>query len=368
VPRVLIAFEPPDGGVAEHVRQLAGGLGAHGWDVELAGPAETPLYAQVPVPAHPLPLVRGYGTPGRDAAALRGLSRLIRRGGYDLVHAHSAKAGVLARLAARAARVPVVYSPHCFPFVGDFGRPRRWFATATERALAPATAAIVCVCADERRRGLAAGLSGDRLRVVRNACAAPDGAPPDAALAAFAGGAPVAAAISVLRPQKRVDVFLAAVPEVWARFPEARLAVVGDGPLRGELEAQARALGLLGDPRFAFLPFSPPSARHLRAVDVAVLSSSWEALPIAALEALSCGVPQVATAVGGTPEAVTPDVGLLVPPADPGALGAAIARLLADPPARGAMAAAARERWRREFTLDRMLAETAAVYAAVTGG
>jgi glycosyltransferase involved in cell wall biosynthesis len=361
VPRVLIAFEPPDGGVAEHVRQLATGLGRHGWEVDLAGPARSPLYGQLPA-AHRLPFVRGYGAPRQDAAALRALTRLVRGGGYDLVHAHSAKAGVLARVAARAAGVPAVYTPHCFPFVGDFGSARRRFATLTERALEPFSAGIVCVCDQERRDALRAGLRPGRLHVVRNACDAPDGAPAEDALGALRRAGPLAAAIAVMRPQKRLDVFLDAVPEVWALVPEARLAVVGDGPLREHLHARARALGLLADPRFAFLPFRPPAARALKAIDVAVLSSSWEGLPIAALEALSCAVPQVATRVGGTPEAITPDTGLLVPPGDPVALARAIADLLADEPRRRAMAIAARERWRRHFTLDRLLRETDAVY------
>jgi glycosyltransferase involved in cell wall biosynthesis len=366
VPRVLLAFEPPDGGVAEHVLQLAGGLAEHGWEVTLAGPRSSWVYDRARgAPAHRLPFVRGYGSPGEDARALRGLVRVLRGGRFDLVHCHSAKAGVLGRIAGRLARVPVVYSPHCLPFIGEFGAPRRIFATAVERALASSSAAIICVCEDERARAIAAGLPAGRLRVILNGCAAPPDVPPDPALLALRDGGPVAAAIAVMRPQKSLHVFLEAVPLVWRRVPDARLAIVGDGPQHGALVARARELGLLGDERFAILPFRAPAARHLRATDVFVLPSSWEALPIAVLEALSCGVPQVATAVGGTPEAVGPDTGVLVAPHDPPALAAAVADLLGDPGRRAAMSVASTARWDADFRVGRVVAETAAAYDAV---
>src|SRR5919199_560137 len=109
MPRVLLAFEPPDGGVAENAMQLALGLGRHGFEVELAGPAEAIVYPRLEeagVAVHRLPFRRGYGRPAQDAAALAGLLGVLSRGRYDLVHCHSAKAGVLGRLAAWRARVP----------------------------------------------------------------------------------------------------------------------------------------------------------------------------------------------------------------------------------------------------------------------
>src|SRR5437870_1619106 len=117
--RVLLAFEPPDGGVAENVAQLAVGLQAHGWAPELAGPADSIAYeraAAAGVPIHRLDWARGYGSPGQDAAALRQLRALLTAGGFDLLHNHSAKAGVIGRLAGATRRsLPVVYSPHCLP-------------------------------------------------------------------------------------------------------------------------------------------------------------------------------------------------------------------------------------------------------------
>jgi glycosyltransferase involved in cell wall biosynthesis len=363
-----MVFEPPDGGVAENVMQLALRLGDHGYEVEAAGPLEAITYerlAAAGVPIHRLPLVRGYGQPRHDAAALRDLLGLLSDERHALVHCHSAKAGVLARVVARARGVPAVYSPHCFPFVGEFGTPRRVFATTVEVMLGrAATAAILCVCEAERDLALEHRITApDRLRVVYNGSEPCDeSVEPNASLLALRRHGPVAASVAVLRKQKRVDVLIDAAPLILASVPDARIAVVGDGPLREELHARAAALGLDHDERFAFLPFEPPSARHLRALDVFVLPSGWEALPISILEALACGVPQVATDVGGSGEAVGPDTGLMVPPHDPAALADALVHLLSDRELRSRMAEASRARHAERFGIDRMVAETAALY------
>ena len=283
------------------------------------------------------------------------------------MHCHSAKAGVLGRIAAALTESPRSTPPHSLPFVGDFSELRRRFATLTERALAPATAALLCVCEAERRIALEHRLGPpDRARVVYNGCEpCPEGVEVDPALARLREGGPVAAAVTVLREQKRPDIFLEAVPLVLERVPGARLALVGDGPLREELHARAAELGLDDEPRFAFLPFAPPAARHLRAMDVYVLPSAWEAFPIGVLEALACGTPQVATDVGGTGEAVVPETGVLVPPRDAPALAAAVADLLGDAERRARMAQASRERHAERFGVERMVAETAALYRDV---
>jgi glycosyltransferase involved in cell wall biosynthesis len=366
--RVLLAFEPPDGGVAENVAQLAVGLQAHGWQPVLAGPAESIAYDRATaagVEIHRLDWARGYGSPGQDARALRQLRALLRSGGgFDLLHNHSAKAGVIGRIAGRTVRgLPVAYSPHCLPFIGDFGAPRRIFATTIETTLGLVTDRMICVCEDERRQARGAHVADRRLRVVHNGSAScPDGVTADPATAALRSGGVLVAAVAVLREQKRLDVLIDAAPSILARVPDARIAVIGDGPLRDELHARAAALGLDADERFAFLPFRGPSWQHLTAMDVYVLPSSWEGLPIGVLEAMACGVPIVATDVGGTGEAVTPEVGTLVPPADPAALADAIVAVAGDPARRAAMGAAARARHDAHFGLERMVARTAAVY------
>jgi glycosyltransferase involved in cell wall biosynthesis len=367
VPRVLLAFEPPDGGVAENVLRLAWGLPERGIEVALAGPEEAIIYPQLPAGTRiaRLPFERGYGHPLRDAEGLRRLAGLLQRGSFDLLHCHSAKAGVLGRLAGAATGTTVVYSPHCFPFVGPWGLPRKLFATNIERALGPLTDAILCVADQERELALEKHIVPDeRLHVVHNGSKPCEAFEPDAELTEFAAGGPLAASMAVLRPQKSVDVFIDAVPRVLARVPQARLAVIGNGPLRAELEQRAAALDHGGHLRF--FDFKPPASRQLASIDVFVLPSSWEAFPISILEAMACGVPQVATDVGGTAEAlVDGQTGRLVPPHDPPALADAVASLLADDDGRRRMGEQARTRHAERFTLDHMIDRTAAVYRSV---
>lgn len=367
MPRVLLALEPPDGGVAENVRQLALHLGRHNWQAEVAGPPDASIYPELAaagIPVHRLPLFRGYGDLGRDVSALRRLSLLMRSGSYDLVHCHSAKVGVLGRLAAYRARVPAVYTPHALPFVGPFTLKRQLGARVVERGLATVTARIVCVSEHERREAASAGLGrGVPLRVIRNGCDACDlSLAPDPALEELGAGGPVVGAVAVLRQQKRLDLLLDATPEILSRVPEARVAVVGNGPLDERLRRHAGRLGLANDSRFKFLSFMPPAARYLQSLDVFVLPSDWESLPIAVLEALACGVPQVATDVGGTSEAITGQTGILVSPGDAGAVAEAAVSLLRDHDRRREMAAASVARHRQTFTVERMVAMTAAVY------
>lgn len=147
--RVLLVFEPPDGGVAEQVKQLALNLGSFGFEVELAGPEESIIYPALEAAGLPfarLPFERGYGAPGRDSAALRRLTGLFRARRPALAHCHSAKAGVLGRLAGRLTGTTVVYSPALLSLRGRFFR--------GPPALCP-----------ERREGAGSADRGHRLRV-----------------------------------------------------------------------------------------------------------------------------------------------------------------------------------------------------------
>ncbi len=370
MPRVLLAFEPPDGGVPENVAQLALGLAGHGWEAEVAGPLEASPYTRLEaagIAIHRLSLARDYSRPRAEAGALGALTRLLRGGDFALIHCHASHAGVLGRAAALASGTPSLYSPHCFAFAAGLPLGWRLAATAIERGLGRAGGAVLCVCEYERSVAVRAGVArSERLYVVHNGCEAPaEALEPDAALLALGARGPVVGAVAALREQKHLDLLIDATPLVLARAPTATVAIIGNGPLRPRLQAQAARMGLDGDERFALLPFVAPAARALKALDVYVLPSAWESFPIGVLEALACGVPQVVTDVGGSGEAVTAQTGALVRPDDPVALADAIVGLLLDPARRAGAASASRRRHAERFGVERMVAETAAVYRAV---
>ena len=370
--RCLLVFDAPDGGVAEHVMRLALGLGERGWQPWVAGPRSAVIYGPLEktgAPIFTLPFRAGYGHPIDDGRALRRLLALLRGRHFEVVNTHSPKAGVIGRLAAFAAGVPVVVTAHGFAFNRAVrGRAGSTLSFRIERALAPRTRGFICVSAAVRRLALECELTAPTaLHTVHNGAPACDRELPTMPeLERFSREGPLAGCLTVLRPGKGVETFLAAAPIVLDRLPSARLAVIGNGPLRGQLEETARSLGL--DDRLRFFGYTPPSARQLRSLDVFVLPSPWEAFPIASLEALACGVPQVATDVGGIPEAVSDGMtGLLCTPEDPECLAQQIIRLLSDPDLRKRMSRASRERHRDLFTLERMLDETAGVFNRAAG-
>jgi glycosyltransferase involved in cell wall biosynthesis len=364
----LLLFEPPDGGVTENVLQLALRIRSARWSVVVAGPPVSNIRARleaegieyVPVDH----LRRGYGRPLEDLAALRQIKRLLNGRRFDIVHSHSSKAGVLGRLAAAQVGVPAVYTPHCFGFVGDVSTKRKLFALGLERGLGRYTEGLVCVSDAERRLALRHHIApSERIRHIRHGvdCGG-DASTRSRELLDFKGEGLLVGAVTVLREQKRLDVLLDAIPAVLERVPEARFAIVGNGPLEAELRAKADAMGLTGRGAVRFFAFTPPSTSYLRALDVYVLPSAWEAMPIGALEALACGVPQVVSAVDGMDEIVTAQTGMLVEPKSAEQLSSALTEMLSDDRRRLSAARASRQRGIDMFQLGDMVESTVEFY------
>jgi glycosyltransferase involved in cell wall biosynthesis len=179
---------------------------------------------------------------------------------------------------------------------------------------------------------------------------------------ALAPGEILAVAVGRLEPIKDHALLIEALP-LMGGGPPVRVAVLGSGSLAQDLRARVARLGL---ERRVLLPgHQQDVAEWLGAADVFVLPSAAEGLPLALLEAMSCGLPVVATAVGGVPEVLAGSgAGVLVPAGDRAALARAVSSLAADVALRGAMGAAARER-ARLYSRDEMVSRYAAVYAEV---
>lgn len=369
--RVLQICEPPDGGAALNATELALGMARRGFSVEYAGPPASRAYEpldRAAIPIHRLSLAPSFFNSGDDVGALRSIRRLLRDGSFDLLHLHSSKAGVLGRLAAARAGIPVVYSPHSFPFVGDLPRPRIALATGVERRLAPLTDAILCVCDWELSLAEAKKVRprGELIRIYNGVGPLPDGVVAAPGLADPRHEGPTVGAIAVLRPQKRMDLLVEAAPAILAARPDARIVIVGDGPERANLEQRSRALGLDRDERFRMLPFQASAWEYLAGLDLYVLPSAWEAFPIGVLESLAAGVPQVATDVGGTSEAVLDGTtGRLVAPRDAAALAQGVIDLLGDPSRLTQMSVESKKRHQERFLIETMVDRTAELYESL---
>jgi glycosyltransferase involved in cell wall biosynthesis len=360
--RVLLCHQPTDGGVGRHVRDVADGLSAAGHEVVLCSPAMPGGVS--PSVGHVRLDLRRAVAPRADLTALVRLTAVLGDVRPDVVHAHSSKAGALARLARVASpRVPVVYTPHGFAFAGHFSSPlERHAYRAVERLLMPLASRIVCVCEAEARLARSLGVP-DRVRVVRNGIdPAPAGAI-DERIAELSRRGPVVGTVSQLRPGKGLETLIAATPKVLASHPNAQVVIVGDGPDLPELRDRARACGVAH--AVHFLGGSTDPLGMLRGMDVFVQASWAESFPYVILEAMSLGVAIVATDVGGVNEALADgESGLLVEPRSDRALAAAVIELLGDPGRRTELGAAALLRAGR-FTRTAMVERLTEVYEEV---
>jgi glycosyltransferase involved in cell wall biosynthesis len=172
---------------------------------------------------------------------------------------------------------------------------------------------------------------------------------------------PVAVALAYLRPVKGHSFLLEAFARVISALPSARLLIIGEGPLRASLQAQAEALGLQSAVRF--LGHRSDAQRLLAAGDLLVNSSLSEGTPLSVMEAMALGLPVVATNVGGVPKLVLDgETGMLVPPAEVEALAAALLELMRNAEKRRALGEAGRRRALEQFSIETAAAKYQALY------
>src|SRR6266566_672968 len=360
--RIMLCHQPTDGGVGRHIADLIDGLTGAGHELIVCSPA-LPGGVNASVRHVRLDLRRAVA-PRADLAALARFARIVRDLRPELIHAHSSKAGAIARLArVMSPRTPVVYTPHGYAFASHFSRAsERLLYKDIERALAPLATRVVCVCDAEARLARSIGPRG-RVRVVHSGIAppAPGGVAPQ--LAELGRRGPVIGALTLLRPGKGLQTLLAAAPLVLERHADVQLAIVGEGPDLEQLREQARALGVAGAVHFLG-PTRDPT-RELRGMDVFVHPSWAEAFPYAILEAMALGLPIVASDVGGIGDAIVHgESGLLTPPRDERALAKALAELLSDRQRAAKLGHAALARVSR-FTREGMIARLNGIYAEV---
>jgi glycosyltransferase involved in cell wall biosynthesis len=286
----------------------------------------------------------------------RDVVRAVRAAGPDLLHTHLVHGDVYGALAARIARVPYVSTRHNDDRyqLGPFRFVDRAFASGARRLIAISDAV--------RRFLVAAGLPGEKFETIRygldRAPAIPSELTP--AAAGVPDDARLVLAVGRLIEQKDHATLLRAFAVAHQRHPDAMLAVLGDGPLRGRTEALVAELGLA---RAVFLPGRLETRDWLERADIFAHSSRWEGFGIVLLEAMLAGLPVAATRVSAVPEIVADGkTGVLVDAEDVHALAAALAGLLADPERAQTFGRTGRERARTEFSVDRMTDATLALY------
>ncbi|HXN77971.1 MAG TPA: glycosyltransferase [Candidatus Dormibacteraeota bacterium] len=300
-----------------------------------------------------------------DPSALRELQGELRKAEFDIVHTHSAKAGVLGRLAAYRVGVPaIVHTFHGFPFHDFQFAPRRAAYIAIERRLGRITDQFLAVGGAVAAQAISLRITpAERVRTIASAIevnilpTSPSNRAAARRLMGVPEGARVVGTVGRLAPQKAPQDMVAAIESMGR--PDVFCVWVGDGPMRQEIARLIERRRM--SKQFLLLGERTDVAALLPGFDIFALASHYEGLPCSIVEAMTCGVPVVATAVNAVPEVVVPGrTGLLVPPAAPALLGKAMAYLL-DHPAEGSrMSLAARTQLGDRFhpeVLGRDLAE-----------
>jgi glycosyltransferase involved in cell wall biosynthesis len=296
-----------------------------------------------------------------DVKWLCKLAGLIRSRRIHLMHGHEFTMNAYGSIVSALRRIPMVSTVH-----GKNYYPDKWRRRAAYRLVARRSTLVAV--SEDIRRFLAKRLSINESRVttIHNGIDLRRYRPDAHARAAIRtrlglGGRPVVGTVGNLYPVKGQTYLLRAAAVVTAAVPEAVFLVAGRGDLLEPLQNEARALGLGAN--VMFLGFEEDIPSFLQALDIFVLPSLSEGLPLSVLEAMAAGKPVVATSVGGTPEVVIDaDTGFLVPAGDTGALAARILQLLRNPALRDRFAERGRRRVLEEFALETTVHQYEALY------
>jgi len=323
-------YVPEVGGLESHVAELARGLAAEGHEVRVV----TSLSMEG-LPAEETRdgvMIRRTRLPSRSpagwAAHALGSIPLTRKWARwaDVVHAQAFASVLPCRIAARTTGRPLVATFHTSHFL----------TRATRRGWRPLLGSLVrapdhCLAASEEIAEVASGLGHGRpVEALTNGVDTERFAPGPPALPAPDGVRQIVVPRRLFA-KNGVEYFVRALPSILREEPSTRALLIGDGPERERLEALARELDVAPALQFLGRRTHDEMPGLLASGELAVFPSLMEATSVAALECMACGIPVVATRVGGLPQIVREDYGRLVPPADPEGLARGIIDLLRDP-------------------------------------
>lgn len=342
------------GGAQAHVADLMQAMRHHA-DVTLLAGGDGHLFATAQaagIPAIRLRCLDNALSPVRAVQTLCELNTALRRVAPDILHAHSAKAGALGRVAGRMLGIPVIYTIHGFAFKPAAPWRQRLAARVTEWLLAPLTNHLICVANGERHLARALPIPNSRISVIHNGL--------EDVAARARPGEPLRRIAMVARfaPPKRPDVVLDAFQQ--AGLAECGLVIAGNGPQLPAMRARGQAMA----PAHVELPGSIHDVPGLLASAQAfVLVSDHEAFPLSVLEAMRAGLPVIASDLPGIREQLDDGrCGILLEDNRPQTLARALQALAADAPRRETLGRLARQRWEQQFGLAPMIQATWAVY------
>jgi glycosyltransferase involved in cell wall biosynthesis len=306
-----------------------------------------------------------------DLGALRRLVDRCRRFQPDVIHTQLSRADWIGRLVGRLVGVPVVstvHNVHSRMYAAEFPAPLAWLGATLDRATAPLAEHFIAVSAGVERDLVEGGVPASRITIVPNSVDPASRVVPRArdAVRLRWNVAPdhiVVGTVALLKTQKGLQYLVDAAELVARRDARVRFVHIGDGPLESAIRARVRSAGIAD--RFWMLGRVADPMALLSGLDMFVLSSLWEGLPVALLEAIAANVPVIGTRVPGIEDVIDDRrTGLLVPPADPMSLADAILEMAGDPERRRRLSRAASEDSGR-FRPSRVVAGYRQVYTEI---
>jgi L-malate glycosyltransferase len=358
VMQVVLSLQP--GGTERLVVELSRRLhGSHAMPVcclDEAGAWATELEREG------IPVVSIGRGPGFRPEIGQRIARVATEHGIDLLHCHHYSPFIYGTIARARRSLSMVFTEHGRLSDAPPSR-KRWLAN---QVFGRIPARIFAVSGDLRRHMVAEGFDPSRIGVIYNGIELRAAADESSRIRAreLLGAVPgerLIGAVGRLDPVKDLGTLLEALHQIATIVPSARVVFIGDGPCRAELEARTAQLNLAS--RVTFLGYRNDVRELLPGLDVYANTSIFEGVSLTILEAMATALPVLATRVGGTPEVVEDGTsGVLVSARDSKAVATALEALLASDVTRSRLGLAARSRVGQQFTIERMVADYAAVY------
>ncbi len=352
-----------------HLLELLQGLRKRGFNVETACPSNSALFNEVSgmgIKTHPVNIV-GPISPKDDVICINQLRKIILAGDYDIIHFHGSKAGMVGRIAALSARYKNnVMTVHNFIIYQEVNPAQRVLFKYGEKLLSTATSKIITVSAALKNdlvknfgipeKKIVSIYNGIDIHKYSDTC---DGIKTREKYG-LNTDALIVGTLARMAPQKGLEYFIKAIPLI-QKNTNTKYIIAGDGPLLPLLKSQATELGL--SERLSFTGHVENVPEFLSCLDIFVVPSIAEGLSITTIEAMSVGLPVIASRTGGLPELVKHgETGLLVEPRDPAKLAQAVTELLINKNKRQLMGLYAHKKASEMFSLETMIGETCRVY------
>jgi len=361
---LYIYYEPQRGGQTTHVLNLVRNLDKNKFEISLIFPMQLvqnqSMFNRIGIMSDPLPMRKLLWNP----KSIVKLFQLIRKENFDIVHVHSQEAGVLARFVSKIARAnKIVYTPQCTNI-------RRtnlsWLYHVVEKLLSYFTDMIISVSEYDRQRIIQWGIPPSKVITIHNGIDSEgNNIPDDDATKLQSLGldlkVPLVMQVGRLSHQKNPLMFIEGASKVVRQIPECHFALIGDGPLKNEVERCIQVHGIHDN--FFCLGWQENAKELMTLADIITLTSRWEGLPHVLLEAMACSRPIVTTQVNGCSELVKHGAnGYLVPNNDVNLWVSYILDLLQDQEKAIRMGELGNARLKEMFSLQQMITKTEKLY------